>query len=289
MNESTFEICPHDRENPYVMISREMAQDKSISPKAKGVLLYLLSLPRDWKIYHSQLQNGLGVGEDYITSAMEELISNGYADRTRERVKGIFQPYKYKIREFKKINPDGKNQPGLTGPVNPALQKKERESKYTKKTTTQTAIADAAVSLEKEGKQKATQRAYQCLDDIDISDRDKLEVTRRYDEQTVKEAIAWAINPQTKITTTLAQAIKWACKERPEMTKERETPFEIVRKMFKNGELYNSAVCDIDQKSISFTRGMKFETIKFDQFFSWRRFQKLCDVFGIKITKPVDQ
>lgn len=125
MNDSTFERCEHDRENPYVMISREMAQDKSISPKAKGVLLYLLSLPKDWKIYHSQLQDGLGVGEDYINSAMDELIANGYAERTRERVKGIFQPYKYKIREFKKCSPNLKNQPGLAGPVNPGLQSKD--------------------------------------------------------------------------------------------------------------------------------------------------------------------
>ncbi|MEK6883551.1 MAG: hypothetical protein AABY22_28240, partial [Nanoarchaeota archaeon] len=36
-NESTFQRSLHDKKNPYVMISREMAQDKSISPKAKGV------------------------------------------------------------------------------------------------------------------------------------------------------------------------------------------------------------------------------------------------------------
>jgi len=124
-----FERCEHDVENPYVQISRAMAQDKSISPKAKGVLLYLLSLPRNWKIYHKQLQHGLAVGEDYINSAMEELIKAGYADRKRERVKGIFQPYTYKIREFKKCSPSGENRPGFSGPENPGLQKKDIEKK----------------------------------------------------------------------------------------------------------------------------------------------------------------
>ncbi len=124
MNESTFERCSHDRQHPYVMIAREMAQDKTISPKAKGVLLYLLSLPSDWKIYHSQLQDGLGVGEDYINSAMDELLAQGYADRSREKVKGKFQAYKYKIRELKKCLPNRENQAGFSGPENPDLHKK---------------------------------------------------------------------------------------------------------------------------------------------------------------------
>lgn len=131
MNEPTFQRHTHDKKNPYVMISREMAQDKSISPKARGVLLYLLSLPDDWKIYHSQLCNGLGVGEDYVNSAMEELLNNGYAERTREKVKGLFQPYQYKIYEFKKCLPDRENRPGSTGPENPGIQKRDIENKQT--------------------------------------------------------------------------------------------------------------------------------------------------------------
>lgn len=99
------------------MISRE---NKSISPKAKRVLLYLLSLPSNWKIYHSQLRKGLGVGEEYINSCMEELINAGYAERTRERIKGIYQPYKYKILEFKKK---------FTKPGKPTRKKKKKINK----------------------------------------------------------------------------------------------------------------------------------------------------------------
>jgi len=144
MNEPLFERCPHDKENPYVQVSRALIQDKSISPKAKGVLIYLLSLPRDWKVYHSQLQDGLNIGEDYLNSAMEELIEAGYADRSRERVKGVFQPYRYKFREFKKCSPKPKtptgdlsdspgreNRPGSSGPENPAVQIKDSEKKET--------------------------------------------------------------------------------------------------------------------------------------------------------------
>lgn len=131
LSESTFERCPHDKKNPYVMISREMAQDKSISPKAKGVLLYILSLPSDWKIYHSQLQDGLGIGEDYLNSSLEELIKAGYVDRSRAKINGIFQPYKYIIREFKKCSPNGENRPGSSGPENPVIYKKDILNKQT--------------------------------------------------------------------------------------------------------------------------------------------------------------
>lgn len=127
--EYTIERCEHDGEYPFVMIPREMAQDPSISPKAKGVLLYLLSLPKDWKIYHSQLQRALGIGEEYLKSAMEELINTGYADRTRERVKGLYQSYKYKIRGLKKCSPNRENQPGSSGPENPVIQNIHLEKK----------------------------------------------------------------------------------------------------------------------------------------------------------------
>lgn len=244
MNESIFERCEHDRENPYVMISREMAQDKSISPKAKGVLLYLLSLPKNWRIYHSQLQDGLGVGEDYINSAMDELIANGYADRTRERVKGIFQPYKYKIREFKKFNPNGKNQPGLTGPVNPGLQNRDKESRYIKNKQQQAASAAAAVPSKKE-LPEGQREVYDCLKEIDIPKKEKVWLTRKHDEQTVKEAIAWATSPQTKISTTLAQALKWACQERPEIPKDPKSMIEENKNFAKGFDEYKNKYCEV--------------------------------------------
>lgn len=281
MNESIFERCEHDRENPYVMISREMAQDKSISPKAKGVLLYLLSLPKNWRIYHSQLQDGLGVGEDYINSAMDELIANGYADRTRERVKGIFQPYKYKIREFKKFNPNGKNQPGLTGPVNPGLQNRDKESRYIKNKQQQAASAAAAVPPKKESRKAKRLVVYDCLKEVDILAKEKDWLTSHYDEQVVKEAIAWATSPYITITTTLTQAIKWACKERPETPKEKLSVYEAIKQVFSHGEFYNGALCDLNETGISFDRGMKHEQLSFDKSFSWAKFEALCRSFGI--------
>lgn len=117
---------PHDRENPYAQISREMLRDRDLSLKAKGLLSYLLSLKDDWKIYHSQLMHALNIGESCLTSTMQELIDKGYAKRERSRnEKGMYTPYRYEISEFKRFLPNGKIQPGSSSPENQDLRKNE--------------------------------------------------------------------------------------------------------------------------------------------------------------------
>jgi len=232
-NQSTFERCSHDRKNPYVMISREMAQDKSISPKAKGVLLYLLSLPSDWKIYHAQLQDGLGVGEDYINSAMDELLENGYAERTREKVKGLFQPYKYIIREFKKCLPDRENQPGSTGPENPAIQSKHSSSYE-----------------EEQSKQQQTHVVvvFSCLSDIPIPEPDKIYLSKSFSEEDVKHAISWSQHPNTKLIGPLAAALKWASKVRPFIDIH---PEELKNQQRKHAEHLESRIVSSNAKFLA--------------------------------------
>ena len=213
------------------MISREMAQDPSISPKAKGILLYLLSLPADWKIYHSQLQKGLNVGEDYLNSAIDELLENGYAERTRQRVKGIFQPYSYKIREFKKCSPNRENRPGSSGPENPDLQSNEYTPSYEGVSTKETTTTAAAAPLQQKEKQQQHFKIHECLKSIDIPEVDKLWITEHYTEDVIKHAIAWSQHPDTKINKGLSQALKWACANKPEIPKKPEDIEEANKKL----------------------------------------------------------
>jgi len=224
MNEITFQRSPHDRKNPYVMISREMAQDKSISPKARGVLLYLLSLPDDWKIYHSQLQEGLGVGEDYLNSAMEELLQNGYAERTREKVKGMFQPYNYTIFEFKKCLPDRENRTGCSGPENPAIQskhssyeeqKKQQQAAPTAAAFSQSKKTEQKQSVGKTDKPQLSRNSGQLpivsiLENVDITQSEKQNISLKCtDHSVLKNAIEWATDPNNPPTKCLAASIKF--------------------------------------------------------------------------------
>lgn len=138
---------PHDGQNPYVQILRAIFEDREISPKAKGILGYLLSRTDRWDIYHCQLQHALNIGEEYLNSALQELIDAGYARRTRIRIKGQFQPYRYEISESKKFLPNGEipsgdfsqcktppqhgfNQTGKTGPENPAVHNNDLHNNH---------------------------------------------------------------------------------------------------------------------------------------------------------------
>lgn len=89
-----------DRENQYVMINKEFLENKNLSLKAKGLLTYLLSLPDNWQIYESELQEHSKDGIDSTRSAIKELIDNGYIERNRSRnEKGELQAYNYNVYE----------------------------------------------------------------------------------------------------------------------------------------------------------------------------------------------
>ena len=72
-----------DKNNPYVMINKALLKDEGLSWKAKGILSYLLSLPDDWQIYESELQNHASDGIDSLRSGIQELIQHGYIHRKR--------------------------------------------------------------------------------------------------------------------------------------------------------------------------------------------------------------
>jgi hypothetical protein len=66
---------------------------------------------------------------------------------------------------------------------------------------------------------------YGNLSKIDIPEADKIEITNRYSELIVYNAIVWATHPTTKLIKGLAPAIKWACIHQPkvnEVKKEKE-------------------------------------------------------------------
>ena len=89
-----------DKENPYVMVNKAWVNDISLSYKAKGVMLYLLSKPDDWQVYESDIVKHGVDGRDSVRSAIKELITCGYVKRTRSRdEKGKLGASEYVISE----------------------------------------------------------------------------------------------------------------------------------------------------------------------------------------------
>ena len=68
-------------DGPYTVIGNAAAQDSEISWKAKGLLVYLLSLPKDWNIRISELAAHATDGYDSTKRAMDELLAAGYIQR----------------------------------------------------------------------------------------------------------------------------------------------------------------------------------------------------------------
>jgi hypothetical protein len=72
-------------DNPYVMVDRGFVNNPNLSWKAKGILLYLLSKPDDWKVYEDDIIKRATDGRDGVRSGIHELEKAGHLFRYYER------------------------------------------------------------------------------------------------------------------------------------------------------------------------------------------------------------
>lgn len=112
-DEETSIRAAHDREHPYVMISRELAQARGVlSWAARAVMLYLISKPRGWRLNVQDLRNEGGCGREQIYSILKELQEAGYLKRIEHRNdRGVFVRHIYVWYESLADNPDYQTPP----------------------------------------------------------------------------------------------------------------------------------------------------------------------------------
>ena len=220
-----------DRRFKFTQVLNSMLEDEKISLKAKGFITYCLSKPDAWKFYISHLSSKLKEGEKAIYSTIDECIENGYAIRYQGRKEngGDFASWETIISDSKEeislLKEELKNDPDFqkmfalrrfgdaqdahpqNGPPSNTngldIHKEQQQQKA--------AAPPAAVPIQ--------QKLYPCLESLVIPESDKYQIAKAYPEDVVKNAVAWATHPETKINKSLAQAIKWACKEKPELPK----------------------------------------------------------------------
>lgn len=95
-----------NKQERFTQIDNRMINDSNISAKAKGILLYLLSKPNDWKVYEVDITNNMKDGKDSINSGIKELITAGYIHRARAHdERGRFAGYEYTVYEHNTDNP----------------------------------------------------------------------------------------------------------------------------------------------------------------------------------------
>lgn len=75
----------HDRQHPYKVINTSFANDERLTWGARGLLVYLLSKPNDWKMQVPDLVSQSPAGRDAVYSILKNLEENGYLQRTRTR------------------------------------------------------------------------------------------------------------------------------------------------------------------------------------------------------------
>ena len=105
-------IIRQKRKERFSIVNNKIIEDKQISFKARGLLIYMLSKPDDWKFYPDELANHSDKdGVKAINTALQEMESAGYLVRKRKRDKeGHFKGIDYLLYETPQSNnPDSQN------------------------------------------------------------------------------------------------------------------------------------------------------------------------------------
>lgn len=99
------------QESEYVSILKAPIQDANLSWKAKGLLIYLLSLPEDKTIKISDITEFASDGESSLRSGIRELRDAGYIrQETIRNSKGVITGTEYVVREYPDMDkPDVEN------------------------------------------------------------------------------------------------------------------------------------------------------------------------------------
>lgn len=158
-NRQTIRRSQHNREHPFFLVSRDTAQEKSLSYEALGMLTYLLSKPQDWRAQIDDLQRH-GAGRDKVRRILKELVEAGYATPP-QRFKGeggkwCWTPYEFHERPTSDGFPVN-GEPSTAAPstaapetANPSsLQNRESqntEGQSTEKQKTETKERDSAAN-----------------------------------------------------------------------------------------------------------------------------------------------
>ena len=67
----------------FTMIPNALISDSNITGKAKAIYCYLFSRPDDWTFHVTEISNNFKEGRDAIYSAIGELISTGWINKTQ--------------------------------------------------------------------------------------------------------------------------------------------------------------------------------------------------------------
>lgn len=101
---SSIRRAPRDKEHPYLMVSKALIRDASISPQCSWLLINLLCNVDHWEINIRQVVNQMKgrLGRDKIYQLFEEAIQAGYINKIEYLENGLLR-IKYEVDEIPKF------------------------------------------------------------------------------------------------------------------------------------------------------------------------------------------
>lgn len=129
MSETFFYNADSSKGN-FTILDNTCIRDKRLSLKAKGLHTYFMSLPRDWKLYKSELVNHFKDGIDSVNSAIKELVKFGYVEITEQKrtESGKFSGKCFGFHAIPKVICDSDSRNGFPVTVKPLTDKPSTEN-----------------------------------------------------------------------------------------------------------------------------------------------------------------
>lgn len=135
---STIRVAKRPR---YTAVDRRTLNDDALSFRARGVLVWLLDKPDDWRADASSIANAGREGRDAVRAALRELETAGYLVRRKYRADGRWATEHTLYEHPSLADQDGKpaqvDQPGLTsaGEPGPVVNLSDTETEPCTETT----------------------------------------------------------------------------------------------------------------------------------------------------------
>lgn len=109
ISQSTISRCPHDSENPYSMINRDLIRNPNISFECRMLIILCLSFKDSWEFSIPQLMKHQKTSKDRMYRILNEAMEAGYIHRyesinTHPKNRNLnLTVYKYHVSEFPKF------------------------------------------------------------------------------------------------------------------------------------------------------------------------------------------
>lgn len=153
----------------YTVLNNDIINTPDLSWKAKGVLIYLLSKPTDWKTRLTDIVKHAKDGKEAAQSAIAELKKAGYLKKVMVRDESTGRLIRWETHVFETPqleespdsgNPDsgkpdsGKPDSGFSAPTNYSLEENTDSTFYSHLTTTEENDSDESSSSKGAGRKK---------------------------------------------------------------------------------------------------------------------------------------